>query len=328
MKRKIFNLFLLTVIAMLLLPICTRAMIIYVEPADEKMFAIEVEPSDTIDALKAKIQDKKDHIPSNQTLVFSGSYMKWDDIASQNIRTNIPDFDTNKNVGKTLEDNRTLADYSIQKEYIISLFLIENDIVVNVNNENYGTASATPNKGAKDTTISLVATPKPGYYFVKWESEDVNITNNEFVMPEKKVAITAVFEKYSYEFLEGNNQELTIDDIKSFSLKIDGDYSLFQSLKVGNLELIKNEDYTVTEGSTVITFTDKGIAKLNTLSKGDHEILVTYTNNKEVKGKVILNSEIENPKTGDNYTTYLITGIISLIGVISISFYTRRKLVK
>ena len=323
--QRIFNLFLLTVIAMLVLPICTRAMIIYVEPADEKMFAIEVEPSDTIDALKAKIQDKKDHIPSNQILVFSGSYMKWDDISSQNIRTNIPNFDTNKNVGKTLEDNRTLADYSIQKEYIISLFLIENDIVVNVNNENYGTASATPNKGAKDTTISLVATPKPGYYFVKWESEDVNITNNEFVMPGKKVAITAVFEKYSFEFLEGNNQELTINDIKSFALKIDGDYSLFESLKVDKLDLVKDEDYKVTEGSTIITFTENGIAKLNTLSKGEYEILVTYTNNKEVKGKVILNSEIENPKTGDNYTIYLIAGIISLIGI---AVYARKESAK
>lgn len=135
-------------------------------------------------------------------------------------------------------------------------------------------------------------------------------------------------ESFTYKFINGDNQELTSGDIKSYVLKIDGDYSLFKNLKIGNLDLIKNEDYEVTEGSTVITFTDKGIAKLNTLSKGEYEILVTYTNSKEVKGKVILNSEIENPKTGDNFITYLITGIISLMGVISISFYTRRKLVK
>lgn len=137
---------------------------------------------------------------------------------------------------------------------------------------------------------------------------------------------------FSYEFINGDKQELTIGNLKSFILKIDGDYSLFESLKIGDLELIKDEDYEVTEGSTVITFTDKGIAKLNTLSKGEYEILVKYSNDKEVKGKVILksnvspNSDIENPKTGDNYITYLIIVILSLIGIIGISYFNRKEI--
>lgn len=240
-------------------------------------------------------------------------------------------FTTNgldNNIGLFTPDN---SDYAVRynKSGYLELAIGYN-IIVTVNDESMGTASANFNKAAAGSQISLTATPKPGYAFVKWESEDVdNISDGQFEMPSKIVSVKAVFEKvYKYEFIEGNNAKLTVGDIKSYILKIDGDYSLFESLKLGNLDLIKDEDYEVTEGSTVITFTDKGIAKLNTLSKGEYEILVKYTNSKEVKGKVILNSKIENPKTGDNYTTYLITGIISLIGVISISFYTRRKLVK
>ena len=204
------------------------------------------------------------------------------------------------------------------------------DLVVTVNDESMGSASAKFSKVAAGNQIVLTATPKPGYAFVKWESTDIlDLSTGTFVMPDKNVSIKAIFEKsYNYEFLEGNNQKFTINSIKSFVLKIDGDHSLFQSLKVGNLDLIINEDYNVTEGSTVITFTDKGIVKLNTLENGEYEILVNYTNDKEVKGKVIISDEIKNPQTGDNYTTYLITGILSLIGLIGISFYTRKKLVK
>ena len=181
------------------------------------------------------------------------------------------------------------------------------------------------------------APTKTGYTFEAWYEDEELKTEFDFETHiTKDVTLYAKWEDktYTYEFINGNNQELTIDDIKSFVLKVDGDYSLFESITIGKLDLIKNEDYTVTEGSTVITFTDKGIAKLNTLSKGDHEILVTYTNNKEVKGKLTIKQivtpepEIENPQTGDKYTTYLITGIISLISIIGISFYTREKLVR
>ncbi len=91
MKRKTMRLFsmLLVLLLMAAMTVQASAMQIFVETVSGKTLTIEVEPTDSIEAIKGKIQEKTGIASEYQRLYFAG---------------------------KMLEEGNTLSDYNIQKE--------------------------------------------------------------------------------------------------------------------------------------------------------------------------------------------------------------------
>lgn len=145
-----------------------------------------------------------------------------------------------------------------------------------------------------------------------------NITSN--------INLEVVVEKIVYEVTEGANQKYTITKNNEAKFKINADFRLFDDGKVYvDNELVDPKNYTAESGSTIITLKKEFV---DTLSIGEHTLKVVFNDGGEAittfnVAKVTVPTD--NPNTGDNIGFYIISGILSIVGLAGAGIFYRRK---
>ena len=145
-----------------------------------------------------------------------------------------------------------------------------------------------------------------------------NITSN--------INLEVVVEKIVYEITEGANQNYTITKNNEAKFKINADFRLFDDGKVYvDNELVDPKNYTAESGSTIITLKKEFV---DTLSVGEHTLKVLFNDG----GEAITTFNVarvtvptDNPQTGDNIGFYIISGILSIVGLAGAGIFYRRK---
>ncbi len=197
-------------------------------------------------------------------------------------------------------------------------------------------ATITPNGAVavsygEDKEFTITA--NSGYKLVKVLVDEVDKTTDMVGDTLKLTNITSninlevVVEKIVYEVTEGANQEYTITKDNEAKFKINADFRLFDTGKVYvDNELVDPKNYTAESGSTIITLKKEFV---DTLSVGKHTLKVLF--NDGGQATTIFNVAkttvpVENPNTLDNVMIYIVSGVLSIIGITgAITFYKRKQ---
>ena len=145
--------------------------------------------------------------------------------AAQTQYLNAGTFDTRTSVTFDLEAMANVTGYTFtgwlcgETEYTDSATLTPDDTITNytftgvwstnshsltvtTGDTTMGTVTAVPASGSTvdyGTNVTLTATPKPGYSFSGWESDDVTVAaDGTFAMPDKDVSVLAIFAADNY----------------------------------------------------------------------------------------------------------------------------------
>ena len=197
-------------------------------------------------------------------------------------------------------------------------------------------ATITPNGAVavsygEDKEFTITA--NSGYKLVKVLVDEVDKTTDMVGDTLKLTNITSninlevVVEKIVYEVTEGANQEYTITKDSEAKFKINADFRMFDGGKVYvDDELVDPNNYTAESGSTIITLKKEYVDKL---SIGKHTLKVVFSDGGQAT--TIFNVAkttvpVENPNTLDNVMIYIVSGVLSIIGITgAITFYKRKQ---
>ena len=234
-------------------------------------------------------------------------------------------------VETTVTGNKIVLTVNEEKKVIVSYKKIPFTVTV----KDVDGATITPNgvvavSYGEDKEFTITA--NSGYKLVKVLVDETDKTADMVGDTLKLTNITSninlevVVEKIVYEVTEGANQKYTITKNNEAKFKINADFRLFDDGKVYvDNELVDLKNYTAESGSTIITLKKEFV---DTLSVGEHTLKVLFNNGGEAittfnVAKVTVPTD--NPNTGDNIGFYIISGILTIVGLAGAGIFYRRK---
>lgn len=143
--------------------------------------------------------------------------------------------------------------------------------------------------------------------------------------------ILSVFtDKDEYEVIEGEDQDIDVNEVDGLTVRFSGDCDLFNKLNIDGKD-INISDYEVVCGSTIVTLKK---SLLLTLGNGEHDIKAFYANGNFAETHFILEGVPEVPNTGlfsvltnEKSSEFIsLTALISTLGVLF--FFGMKKLSK
>lgn len=259
------------------------------------------------------------------------------------------------NVKSSISRDKNFLQQSIVDGYVTALENAINnlkiktfDITTSINANGVATLE-NPTNVEYGSTRELNITTDAGYEVKSIKINGVDkiseLTNGKLVLSNITSNLEIIVETapIKYEFVSG--KDATYDG-KELTFKLNGLYSLFDKLYINGNELSK-DNYTVVEGSTIITLKNE---YLKTLSANKYKLKATYTNgtsdettftikavennsekntttnsteNNSEKNTTV--SSVKNPNTLDNILLYLGICLISVIGIASTGLYLKKQ---